>query len=72
MRAQDRTFPTAWISALISKMQPAKYGEGGSRLAIVLNGSPQFTGAAGTQHPVLAVIGPYQPGLRQVHGGPNR
>ena len=33
---------------LISKMQPVKNGEGGSRLAIVLNGSPLFTGAAGS------------------------
>ncbi len=33
---------------LISKMQPAKGGEGGSRLAIVLNGSPLFTGGAGS------------------------
>lgn len=31
---------------LISKMQPVKSGEGGSRLAIVLNGSPLFTGGA--------------------------
>ena len=33
---------------LISKMQPVKHGEGGSRLAIVLNGSPLFTGSAGS------------------------
>lgn len=33
---------------LISKMQPVKDGEGGSRLAIVLNGSPLFTGGAGS------------------------
>lgn len=33
---------------LISKMQPVKKGEGGSRLAIVLNGSPLFTGGAGS------------------------
>lgn len=33
---------------LISKMQPVKHGEGGSRLAIVLNGSPLFTGGAGS------------------------
>lgn len=33
---------------LISKMQPVKGGEGGSRLAIVLNGSPLFTGGAGS------------------------
>ncbi len=33
---------------LISKMQPVKNGEGGSRLAIVLNGSPLFTGGAGS------------------------
>jgi len=33
---------------LISKMQPVKSGEGGSRLAIVLNGSPLFTGGAGS------------------------
>jgi type I restriction enzyme M protein len=33
---------------LISKMQPVKNREGGSRLAIVLNGSPLFTGAAGS------------------------
>ena len=29
-------------------MQPVKNGEGGSRLAIVLNGSPLFTGGAGS------------------------
>lgn len=33
---------------LISKMQPVKNSEGGSRLAIVLNGSPLFTGGAGS------------------------
>ncbi|AYE95826.1 restriction endonuclease subunit M [Mycobacterium paragordonae] len=33
---------------LISKMQPVTKGEGGSRLAIVLNGSPLFTGGAGS------------------------
>lgn len=33
---------------LISKMQPVKGGEGGSRLAIVLSGSPLFTGGAGS------------------------
>ncbi|ETA05624.1 class I SAM-dependent DNA methyltransferase [Gordonia alkanivorans] len=34
---------------LISKMEPVKQnGEGGSRLAIVLNGSPLFTGGAGS------------------------
>ncbi|ETT28766.1 type I restriction-modification system, DNA-methyltransferase subunit M [Rhodococcus aetherivorans] len=33
---------------LISKMQPVRGGEGGSRLAIVLNGSPLFTGGAGS------------------------
>ena len=33
---------------LISKMQPVNGGEGGSRLAIVLNGSPLFTGGAGS------------------------
>jgi type I restriction enzyme M protein len=33
---------------LISKMQPVKNGQGGSRLAIVLNGSPLFTGGAGS------------------------
>ena len=33
---------------LISKMQPVKKGEGGSRLAILLNGSPLFTGGAGS------------------------
>jgi type I restriction enzyme M protein len=33
---------------LISKMQPVRNGEGGSRLAIVLNGSPLFTGGAGS------------------------
>lgn len=33
---------------LISKMQPVKNGEGGSRAAIVLNGSPLFTGGAGS------------------------
>jgi type I restriction enzyme M protein len=33
---------------LISKMQPVSKGEGGSRLAIVLNGSPLFTGGAGS------------------------
>ena len=29
-------------------MQPVRKGEGGSRLAIVLNGSPLFTGGAGS------------------------
>jgi len=33
---------------LISKMQPVKNGQGGSRLAMVLNGSPLFTGGAGS------------------------
>ncbi|MCR8695228.1 SAM-dependent methyltransferase [Rhodococcus pyridinivorans] len=33
---------------LISKMKPVKNGEGGSRLAMVLNGSPLFTGGAGS------------------------
>ena len=33
---------------LISKMQSVRNGEGGSRLAIVLNGSPLFTGGAGS------------------------
>ncbi|MDT2008753.1 SAM-dependent DNA methyltransferase [Rhodococcus opacus] len=33
---------------LISKMQPVRNGEGGSRLAMVLNGSPLFTGGAGS------------------------
>jgi len=33
---------------LISKMQPVMNGEGGSRLAMVLNGSPLFTGGAGS------------------------
>ncbi|SDU80805.1 type I restriction-modification system subunit M [Gordonia westfalica] len=34
---------------LISKMEPVKQnGDGGSRLAIVLNGSPLFTGGAGS------------------------
>lgn len=33
---------------LISKMQPVRGGEGGSRLAMVLNGSPLFTGGAGS------------------------
>ena len=33
---------------LVSKMQPVRGGEGGSRLAIVLNGSPLFTGGAGS------------------------
>ncbi len=32
---------------LISKMQPVRNGEGGSRLAMVLNGSPLFTGGGG-------------------------
>ena len=33
---------------LISKMQPVNKGEGGGRLAMVLNGSPLFTGSAGS------------------------
>lgn len=33
---------------LISKMQPVTNGQGGSRLAMVLNGSPLFTGGAGS------------------------
>jgi type I restriction enzyme M protein len=33
---------------LISKMRQVNKGEGGSRLAIVLNGSPLFTGGAGS------------------------
>lgn len=33
---------------LISKMEPVKNGQGGSRLAMVLNGSPLFTGGAGS------------------------
>ncbi|NDV08111.1 SAM-dependent DNA methyltransferase [Rhodococcus sp. IEGM 248] len=33
---------------LISKMQPVRNGEGGSRLAMVLNGSPLYTGGAGS------------------------
>jgi len=37
-----------FLMHLISKMQPVKNGEGGSRLAIVLNGSPMFTGGAGS------------------------
>lgn len=37
-----------FLMHLISKMQPVKNGEGGSRLAIVLNGSPLFTGGAGS------------------------
>jgi type I restriction enzyme M protein len=37
-----------FLQHLISKMQPVKNGEGGSRLAIVLNGSPLFTGGAGS------------------------
>jgi type I restriction enzyme M protein len=37
-----------FLMHLISKMQPVKGGEGGSRLAIVLNGSPLFTGGAGS------------------------
>jgi type I restriction enzyme M protein len=37
-----------FLMHLISKMQPVKSGEGGSRLAIVLNGSPLFTGGAGS------------------------
>jgi type I restriction enzyme M protein len=37
-----------FLMHLISKMQPVKNGEGGSRLAMVLNGSPLFTGGAGS------------------------
>ncbi|MFH5246097.1 N-6 DNA methylase [Antrihabitans spumae] len=37
-----------FLMHLISKMQPVRNGEGGSRLAIVLNGSPLFTGGAGS------------------------
>ncbi|PJE01733.1 class I SAM-dependent DNA methyltransferase [Mycobacterium sp.] len=37
-----------FLMHLISKMQPVRKGEGGSRLAIVLNGSPLFTGGAGS------------------------
>jgi type I restriction enzyme M protein len=33
---------------LVSKMQPVANGEGGSRFGIVLNGSPLFTGGAGS------------------------
>ena len=35
-----------FLQHMISKMKPAE--EGGSRLAIVFNGSPLFTGAAGS------------------------
>lgn len=38
-----------FLMHLISKMEPVKQnGDGGSRLAIVLNGSPLFTGGAGS------------------------
>ncbi len=37
-----------FLMHLISKMQPVNSGEGGSRLAIVLNGSPLFAGGAGS------------------------
>ena len=37
-----------FLMHLISKMQPVKNGQGGSRLAMVLNGSPLFTGGAGS------------------------
>ena len=37
-----------FLMHLISKMQPVKGGEAGSRLAMVLNGSPLFTGGAGS------------------------
>ncbi len=39
-----------FLQHMVSKMKPAdaKAGEGGSRLAIVLNGSPLFTGDAGS------------------------
>ena len=37
-----------FLMHLISKMQTVRNGEGGSRLAIVLNGSPLFTGGAGS------------------------
>lgn len=37
-----------FLMHLISKMQPVRGGEGGSRLAMVLNGSPLFTGGAGS------------------------
>ena len=37
-----------FLMHLVSKMQPVRNGEGGSRLAIILNGSPLFTGGAGS------------------------
>jgi type I restriction enzyme M protein len=43
-RINDGSF--LFLQHMISKMKPA--GEGGSRLAIVFNGSPLFTGAAGS------------------------
>jgi len=43
-RINDGSF--LFLQHMISKMKPAK--EGGSRLAIVFNGSPLFTGAAGS------------------------
>jgi type I restriction enzyme M protein len=43
-RINDGSF--LFLQHMISKMKPA--GQGGSRLAIVFNGSPLFTGAAGS------------------------
>lgn len=37
-----------FLQHMLSKMRPAEKGEGGSRIAIVLNGSPLFTGDAGS------------------------
>ena len=37
-----------FLQHMLSKMKPAEKGEGGSRIAIVFNGSPLFTGDAGS------------------------
>jgi type I restriction enzyme M protein len=37
-----------FLQHMLSKMRPAEKGEGGSRIAIVFNGSPLFTGDAGS------------------------
>ena len=37
-----------FLQTMLSKMIPAKGNEGGSRIAIVFNGSPLFTGSAGS------------------------
>ncbi|WP_030144305.1 class I SAM-dependent DNA methyltransferase [Glycomyces sp. NRRL B-16210] len=37
-----------FLQHMISKMKPVRDGKGGSRIAVVFNGSPLFTGAAGS------------------------